>query len=553
LVGPNDSTKTTLLDAIEITLSPSPYLNLSEVDFHDASTGAPIEVRVTIGDISPASPLWLDEKFGLLKRGWTPDGKLKDEPEDDGWKPILTVRLRVDDSYEPEWTVVADRRPEGIRISHRDRALFGAVRLGDEVERDLTWGRFSLLSRLTGGNDPADAVVAEAQRQLRKAAQAGDMSKLNAAARKVQGASERLGVRPRNQYQPGLDSKLVTFRQGAFALHDGDIPVRAAGLGTRRLTALAIQRAAVPEGAIVLIDEVEHGLEPYRIRRLLRNLRQDTEKQSQESLEPGLGQVIMTTHSAVPLLELDHRHIRVVRSTSGTTQVLKPTEDTQGVLRRVPAAFLARKVLLCEGATEVGLSRRLSEHWRGKHKEVPIEHYGVEMADGGGTNASAAAIALRELEYDVLYFGDSDEVKEETIDDLTGRGVKVVLWSDRLCVEQRIARDLPAAGFEELLALACRVRGKDSIRDAVKSTLRISDNPTDPSKIQAWGIIGVQESDLRRAFGEAAQDKRGRPAWFKSVGGGEALGKLVVKHLASMEGTDTSSKLGEVEAWCYNG
>jgi hypothetical protein len=46
-----------------------------------------------------------------------------------------------------------------------------------------------------------------------------------------------------------------------------------AGLGTRRPIALAIERLSIPDGAIVLVDEIEHGLEPHRIRHALKILR----------------------------------------------------------------------------------------------------------------------------------------------------------------------------------------------------------------------------------------------------------------------------------------
>ena len=317
LVGPNDTGKTTLLDAIEFALSPTPYLNLSEVDYYDTKTDDPIDIKVTVGGIPSDSPLWLDDKFGFLKREWSSEeNEVNDEPEDDKREPVLTLRLRADNSYEPEWTVFAERKPEGVPISPRYRALLGIVRLGSDVDRDLAWGRYSVLSKLTGGVNAADSVIANAQRELRRAAREGDMQKLNDAASRIETAARRLGVKPAVSFRPGLDPKLVAFKQGAFVLHDGDIPVRAAGLGTRRLTALAIQRAAVPEGAIVLIDEIEHGLEPHRIRRLLRNLRQGLEPDPDGSAEPRLGQVIMTTHSAVPLLELNSEHIRVVHHLS---------------------------------------------------------------------------------------------------------------------------------------------------------------------------------------------------------------------------------------------
>jgi hypothetical protein len=551
LIGPNDSTKTTLLDAIEMALSSSPYLNMSEVDFHNAVTDDPIEIRVTVGGIPPGSHLWTDSKYGFLKRGWKKVGGLIDEPEDEDCEPVLTIRLRVSSTYEPEWSVMAYRNLDGVPISPQSRAQLGVVRLGDDVDRDLAWGRYSVLTRLTGG-DAAEALIADAQRKLRSAAKEGNIDELNKAARTVEEAAKKLGVRPATGYQAALDSKLVTFRQGAFALHDGDIPVRAAGLGTRRLTALAIQRASVPDGAIVLIDEVEHGLEPHRIRRLLRNLRHGLDAGTREIAEPKLGQVIMTTHSAVPLLELDREHIRVIRPAAGRTEVLRPSENTQGVLRRLPSSFLAQKVLVCEGATEVGLCRRLAEHWRHEHQDLPVEHFGVEIADGGGSNAPNAAVALADLKYEVAYLGDSDEAKQSDIEKMQTSRIKVVLWTGKLCTEERIALDLIDKGFEELLRLACAARGCDSIAAVVAKALSVA-KPADPSQLTSWLAQGVRTADLRTAFGTGAKGTDERKGWFKSIDGGRALGEILVRNLDDMKDSCLWANLKEIENWCYDG
>jgi hypothetical protein len=57
-----------------------------------------------------------------------------------------------------------------------------------------------------------------------------------------------------------MDIQAIDVHAGGLTLHDGNIPIRRAGLGTRRLLALALQRDAMSKGGIALIDEVEHGL-----------------------------------------------------------------------------------------------------------------------------------------------------------------------------------------------------------------------------------------------------------------------------------------------------
>jgi hypothetical protein len=75
--------------------------------------------------------------------------------------------------------------------------------------------------------------------------------------------------------QPGWDPPAGTFT-GALALHDGLIPITAVGLGTRRLTSIAAQEVAAISGDIVLVDEIEHGLEPHRPLHVLHRVKQRT-------------------------------------------------------------------------------------------------------------------------------------------------------------------------------------------------------------------------------------------------------------------------------------
>lgn len=52
LVGPGDSTKSTLLAAIDMALSERWNLNLSDTDFHAGNTEEPISIRVTLANFS---------------------------------------------------------------------------------------------------------------------------------------------------------------------------------------------------------------------------------------------------------------------------------------------------------------------------------------------------------------------------------------------------------------------------------------------------------------------------------------------------------------------
>lgn len=283
LIGPGDSTKTTIVEAIELALSPRWDYEFDDSDFHNANTESPIEIYATVGQLPDA--LLAEQKFGLEVRGWSAVTGPRDEPED-GDEPVLTIRLRVDSSLEPQWTVVNDRNPAGKVISSRDRQLLGVLRLGSFVDRQLTWNQGTVLWRITGALADLPRLLADAGRAARNAISAAQIPALTGAAARAQELGRELGVVARESFRPGLDLRKVNISQGGMSIHDGNVPLRRSGLGTRRLLTLALQRDVARSGCIALVDEVEQGLEPHRIRSLVRQLAPE-----------GQGQMILTSCS----------------------------------------------------------------------------------------------------------------------------------------------------------------------------------------------------------------------------------------------------------------
>ena len=80
--------------------------------------------------------------------------------------------------------------------------------------------------------------------------------------------------------------------------------MRALGLGSTRLMIAGLQRRAVSESAIVLVDELEHGLEPHRITRLLGSMGAKE--------EPPPLQAFVTTHAPAVIRELKASQLHVV-------------------------------------------------------------------------------------------------------------------------------------------------------------------------------------------------------------------------------------------------
>lgn len=530
LLGPGDSTKSTILDAIELALSPKWNIQFDDSDFYDAETNEPIKITVTIGALP--DDIISDAKYGLEARGWGPDGQIHDEPSDDD-ELVLSVRLRVEPTLEQSWTVVNDRNPDGKAIGAKDRERIGCTRVGSYVDRHLSWGKGTILTKLTDDPDNVGGILAQAARAARSAFDPSSLPRLGDAATKAQQAGERLGVAARSGYIPHLDVQATSIGVGGLALHDGAIPVRVAGLGSTRLLAMALQLQAAKAGCLTLIDEVETALEPHRLRRLLRALRE------------GAGPVMLTTHCRLVLEELAAETLHVVRNVGGQVIVQAVPADLQPVVRKCSEAFLAKKVLVCEGMTELGLCRALDDWWSKAGDSFGL--LGVGLANGGGSDAPNHVVAMRRLGYPTALLGDSDRPIQPTQEEMEREGATVLLWADGLALEDRLTRDLPWSGVAAMVDLAIEEWCGESVRGAVASRLNLL--PTDLDGLpETWNQV-VDEARLRDAISDAAKTARNRNGWFKRVELAEQLGSIVVSHWSAIEGTDLRSKIESLRMW----
>ncbi len=543
LIGPGDSTKTTILDAIEYALSPRWNIPFTDADFYLCRTDEPVEITVTVGQLP--DKLKADSKFGLYLRGWTNTG-LRDEPEDDD-EHVLSIRLIVDASLEASWSVITDRHSEGKRISYRHREMLAATRLKSYFDRELSWSPGSALSRVTGDLELAGGFLAEAQRRVREiVANPGTLPKLEDAVNDAKEAAAAFGVQPKEKYCPGLD--ILPTSTGVLALFDGEVPARLAGHGSKRLLTLALQRISCSDGAILLIDEVEHALEPHRLRHLLRQLRPSKRGEGETCPEPP-GQTIMTSHSHISVVELMAEDLYVVRSDGGKTVVKPVTTDLQSTVRSTPEALLGRKIIVCEGKTEYGVCRALDRYWQDTNNTHSMAYEGVVVAEGGGSKAAKRALELAKLGYNVILWSESDTPMNPTPEKLIAEGVQVLLWAHDLTIEQRVAADLPWPALQELLNLAAEcIESKQSIVDAVSCRLDITGSCTLEEATDQWLSFDFSKDEVRTAIGLTAKEKK----WFKRIGWGEQLGTLICKHLPDISGTDLAMKLEQLRSWVYD-
>ena len=540
LVGPGDSGKSTVLDAIDFALSRRWNLSFDDCDFFDCDVTSDILIEATIGDL-PERAL-SDSLFGLRLRGIGGHPRvIHDEPED-GDEEVVTIRLSVTSSLEPHWSVVTDRHPEGMSISASERERFGVARLGDYLDRDLSWKRGSTLSRITGEQDEHAHFLAEADRQARATIDSTQLPRMSKAAKHVEKLAARFGVNPRAGFVPAVDPG-GSFGSVGLSLHDGNVPARQAGLGTRRLVSLAMQRSISDDGGIVLVDEVESGLEPFRLRRLLSELH--TPSTSKDSDEPAIepSTVVMTTHSPVALGQLRAAHVSVMRAEQGAATVIQAADDLQGVLITHAEAFLSRKVLVCEGATEMGIVTGLDQCWT-ESGEPPLAASGVALANGGGaTKVAEVAVAFRGLGYPTALLADSDRALSRSTDELSQAGINAQIWAGEVCTEQRIFSDLTWAAIARAVQLA--IDAEHPVREQVAAAMDVS-----PSTLAAQVSDWPQDHDetaLRQALARSATSKSS--PWFKNHRQGARLGRIIAEHLPEITGTDLAVKIGALREW----
>ncbi len=76
----------------------------------------------------------------------------------------------------------------------------------------------------------------------------------------------------------------------------------------------------------------------------------------------------------------------MTRNINGETIIQAVSEELQDVVRKMPEAFLARKIVICEGKTELGFSFSLANYWESE-SDFNLSYHGVIFVDGNGDSA----------------------------------------------------------------------------------------------------------------------------------------------------------------------
>jgi predicted ATPase len=539
LIGPGDSGKSAILDAIDLCLGARRSLQITDADFYRLNVETPIVIEVTIGELE--DNLKNLDVYGSFLRGFTKAGEIEDEPEQAA-ETVLTLRLTIGSDLEPVWTLVSDRaEAEGFSryLTWADRTRLSPTRIGALADYNLSWRRGSVLNQLSEDKPDVSASLARAAREARASFGEQAEQQLGGTLEIVERTAAALGIPLGGKPKAMLDAHSVSFTGGTISLHDVDgVPLRGLGLGSTRLLVAGLQREAAKEYSVLLIDELEHGLEPHRIIRLLGSIG------SKESSPPLQG--FVTTHSPVALRELSGDQLFVVRKKGSKHAIMQvgTADGIQGAIRLYPEAFLASTVVVCEGASEVGLLRGLDLYFTSEGS-ISLNALGVALVDAGGCDKIyGRANAFATLGYRTAVVRDSDVLPDATVEAaFVAGGGKLVAWRSGRALEDELFGSLPDAAALLLIERAIEIHGEEQIEANLSS--------------QSAGALALADceaplpQDFRTILGKASRSKKN--GWFKSVGWMEDVARDVVAPALSGADPAFGNHFPDLFEWMSNG
>lgn len=526
MVGPGDSGKSTVLDAIDLALSPRRQMSFTDADFYCLDVTEPIHIRITVGDLPDALKDF--DLYGMYHRGWNLEREEAEPEPGIGLETVLTITLTIGADLEPTWCLYSERAAaqsmaRDLTWAHRNE--LAATRLGPYAAQHFAWGSRSILNRLSDDRAKAAEALAAAAREARKSFEGKADPQVQKTLTIVGEVAGEIGL-PTGELQALLDVQGISFAGGSVALHDArSVPLRSLGLGSSRLLVAGMQKRASATAQLILIDEVELGLEPFRIVRLLQML---------GAKDKGHGQVFMTTHSPIVLRELSSHQLQILRHTR-TPDLAEPShvvyacgrgDAEQATLRACAEAFLTPAVIICEGKTEIGLIRGLDLHDTGKGKPGMSAH-GVHYADGNGSQAISRAITFANLGYRTALFRDGDiSINADDLKSLKASKIQIIEWQAGHATENVLFASLPKDQIALLVELAVARCGEDAVNAHITAISKAT-----------FGLAEVRANfdDEMRPTLALASKKKGN-SWFKDIEAGETIGREIVgPHIAACD------------------
>jgi putative ATP-dependent endonuclease of OLD family len=410
LIGDNNAGKSTVFEALDLVLGPERLYRLPVVDEHDFYNGIyylpegespKIEIEVLITDLSTEQLSRFNnniEFWDIRSQSLLPPGSVK---RVDGDKIVYALRIkfigsynRDDDDFEGNTFYCSPEPESGVlsRFTKTDKRECGflylrALRTGS---RALSMERGSLLDIILRIKEIRPKMWEDVLGQLRDTPVATDPS--IGISEILEGVQESLKefvpsdwgsepmLRVSDLTREHLRKTLTVFMStGKDSYH---APFQHQGTGTINTMVLALLAmiADLKKNVIFAMEEPEIAIPPYTQKRIIDNIRKKST------------QAIFTSHSPFVLEEFAPSQIILIqRGKDGVTSsqsvefpsIIKPKNYNSEFRLRFSEALLAKKVLLCEGATETisypAAGRRLNELAASRYSS--LEAMGVAVFD----------------------------------------------------------------------------------------------------------------------------------------------------------------------------
>ncbi len=531
LIGRGDSVKSTILSSIHAALSPAWNMSFSDLDFYNQDTSKAIEIELTIKEL-PVD-LLKDSKFGFY---------VQNELDADPKELFIVLKLTVDNKLEPRWTVLPrkDSDTEEKPISGADRALLAVNFISDYTDNQFAYNRQSPLYALTKASlqedDTIERVKSTLLRLLTSSISNEQFDSLNGPLESLKSSAERLGLKI-SDLRAQIDLKENPYTGNSISLHNDSLPYRLNGKGSKRLMSVAIQSELTKQGGIVLVDEIEQGLEPDRIVNLVRILKNTS-----------IGQVFITTHNREVVTECNGSNLYIRRKNLScllnVNQECQDLPDISNVSQHLhnlkrynPDVFFAKHIILCEGDTEQGFMQAVDD-WLLTHHGTSFSSHGVVVANvGGGANMFIYALILDSLGFSSCIFADNDKSNEhkEKKEACKQRNIGLFLCDEGLYLEQQICHDMTINGLNSLIS--CSQEGFPKTHNIPKNKLvgKIQKAQTDSEMFEVKNDIATM----------ANKDK-----WFKHIPGGQFLGQTFLFEGNSIQDTTMCKNITAILNCC---
>ncbi len=547
LIGHGDSGKSTLLDAIDLCIGARRSIIFCDTDFYQLNVENPISITVTIGDLS--DNLKNIDTYGAHLRGFCDlTGNIEDEPSD-GLETVLSVNLSVGADLEPVWCLISDRaQAQGLsrNLGWADRVRLSPTRIGNISDFNLSWRKGSILNKLSDETADASLALTLAAREARAAFGDSAQEHLTTALAAVKSTADELGIPTGGNVKAMLDAHSISFSGGTISLHDANgIPLKNLGIGSTRLLIAGLQRKAAESSSVILIDELEYGLEPHRIIRLLGSLG------AKETSEPL--QVFMTTHSPTALRELSGKQLYILRPSKHEHNCIYAgtQNDIQATIRCHPEAFLSSAVLVCEGASEVGFIRGLDQHRSTTTSNTSIHALGICLVDAGGVdNIYNRAKPLKNFGYTVAVLRDDDKKPDATTEhEFTSKGGKLFFWQQERSIEDEIFFSVCDNAVVQIVDYAISIHGDDLINNHLLNVSKNTFSLQEYKDAFTSNTYTTEQKKSARQWIAAASKINNKSSWFKNVSAMEYIGREIIAPNLSKADPAFRQKIDDIFAW----